>query len=97
MITDEDINKVFSLIKWISPRSSGNIQIWDNKIPMMSNYVYKVQKFGKINMLFFQVEDLSEANFKKIYKKRSELSHLDFTLKNKGNKWILIWEPKDVK
>ena len=94
MITDEDINKVFSLIKWISPRSSGNIQIWDNKIPMMSNYVYKVQKFGKINMLFFQVEDLSEANFKKIYKKRSELSHLDFTLKSKGNKWILIWEIK---
>ncbi|WP_312208268.1 hypothetical protein [Empedobacter sp.] len=96
MITNSDADKVFSLLKWIEPRSSENVQIWDNKYPMMSNFVYKVEKFGKIKMLFFQVNNLSEANFKKIYKKRRELSHLDFTLKNKGEKWILIWEPKVV-
>ncbi|MCA4782098.1 hypothetical protein IF125_07445 [Empedobacter stercoris] len=97
MISNSDTDKIFSLLKWIEPRSSENIQTWTKERDVMSNFVYKVEKFGKIKMIFFQVENLSEANFKKIYKKRSELSHLDFTLKNKGDKWILIWEPKYVK
>ncbi|WP_312208546.1 hypothetical protein [Empedobacter sp.] len=97
MISSNDTDKIFSLLKWIEPRSSENIQTWTKERDVMSNFVYKVEKFGKIKMIFFQVENLSEANFKKIYKKRSELSHLDFTLKNIGDKWILIWEPKYVK
>lgn len=94
MITNSDLDKVFLLLKWIEPRSSENIQIWIKDRDVMSNHIYKVEKFGKIKMIFFQVENLSEANFKKIYKKRKELLHLDFTLKNKGDKWIFIWEPK---
>ncbi|MCA4782365.1 hypothetical protein IF125_08810 [Empedobacter stercoris] len=97
MISNSDLDKVFSLLKWIEPRSSESAQTWMKERDIMSNFVYKIEKLGKIKMIFCQVFNLKEANFKKIYKKRKELLHLDFTLKIKGDKWILIWEPKDVK
>ncbi|WP_312351218.1 hypothetical protein [Empedobacter sp.] len=94
MIQNTDLDKIFSLLKWIEPRSSESFQTWIKDREIMSNHVYKVEKFGKTKMVFFQVEYLTEINFKKIYKKRNELKHLDFTLKNKNDKWVLIWESK---
>lgn len=70
MITNSDLDKAFSLLKWIEPKSNENILIWTKDHEVMSNFVYKVEKFGIIKMIFFQIESLSEANFKKIYKKK---------------------------
>ncbi|MGV0856851.1 hypothetical protein ACTS9E_15125 [Empedobacter brevis] len=95
-ITTNDLEKAYSLLKWIEPRSSESVQIWNNQNEIMTNFLYKIVKYGKINKMFFQVENLSEANFKKIYKKRKELLHLNFTLKNKDEKWVFIWETNRV-
>ena len=91
-ILESDLYKVFSLLKWIEPHSQQAFQVWNNKIPMMYNHLYKVEKQKRIVMVFFKVKNLSEANFLKIYKKRNELAYLKFTLKQNGDDWVFIWE-----
>ena len=67
MIQNTDLDKIFSLLKWIEPRSSESFQTWIKDREIMSNHVYKIEKFGKTKMAFFQIEYLTEINFKKIY------------------------------
>jgi len=93
MVSREDLDKISSLLRYIVGGASGATQIWNKEKEFMLNTVYKIE-YSHNNYLkaFFQIKDMSEPKWKKILKRRNELSHLNLTIKNKDDKWLLIWE-----
>lgn len=76
----KDIEKIYLLFKWINPAATEAIQLWENgKTPIVNDY-YKIQSGRSIVSVFFIIENMSEANFKKLYKKKDLLPHLDFII-----------------
>lgn len=91
MISQEQLDKIFQILKQVNPKISSNIQLYDVTYKYRPGQVVKLEKDRKIKAIWLDFESVNEWKLRILFKRHKEVPH-QFFIKQVDNFYRIGWK-----